>query len=43
MLLIKQIPIAEEMAFEVFINAWEALIPPSDSNIFQDFKAMILL
>ena len=43
MLLIKQIPIAEEMAFEVFINAWEALIPPSDSNIFQDFKAMILM
>ena len=42
-LLIKQIPIAEEMAFEFFINAWEALIPPSDSNIFQDFKAMILM
>ena len=38
-----QIPIAEEMAFEFFINAWEALIPPSDSNIFQDFKAMILM
>lgn len=42
MLLIKQIPVAEEMTFDVFIDVWENLMPSSAKSNFQEFKAMIL-
>ena len=42
MLLIKKIPVAEEMAFDVFINVWENLMTPSAKSSFQDFRAMLI-
>jgi hypothetical protein len=43
MLLIKQIPVAEEMSFDVFIDVWENLMSSSAKSNFQDFKAKILI
>ena len=42
MLLIKQIPVAEEMSFNVFIDAWEQLISPEFKSIFKSFKGLLL-
>lgn len=43
MRLIKQIPVAEEMTFDVFIKAWENLIPSSEKNTSQVLKEMLLV
>lgn len=42
MLLIKQIPVAEEMTFNVFIDAWEQLISPEFKSIFKSLKGLLL-
>ena len=42
MLLIKQIPVAEEMTFNVFIDAWEQLISSEFKSIFKSLKGLLL-